>query len=157
MVCEGTIDDQWTLRSYRLTAPVSVRCKLLLREMMTSLGHTEWDDPLADTYLQPWTKWVESLPKFEQCSIPRMYSDISFAKTLNNEVHILERSYWLSSLLETIRHEQCHSEFPSSKSKGSPVNGKTIPLLEMYTAVLAAELADMIKEHVGTNSYDMYF
>lgn len=43
------------------------------------------DDPLPETYQQ---SWVNSLPLLKQCSIPQMYSDISFAHAMDQQIHI---------------------------------------------------------------------
>ncbi|XP_063399006.1 uncharacterized protein LOC134683625 [Mytilus trossulus] len=143
------------------TAPVSVRGKLLLRDMMTSLGHTEWDDPLPDTYLHPWKQWINTLPDLEQCCIPRMYSDISYAEASNREVHIFcdasKEAIGAVAYLRLIDSHHVTVSFLLGKAKVAPSHGNTIPRLELCASVLAAELSDLVKEHLGIDQSEMYF
>ncbi|XP_063406169.1 uncharacterized protein LOC134690125 [Mytilus trossulus] len=143
------------------TAPVSVRGKLLLRDMMTSIGHTEWDDPLPDNYLHPWKQWINTLPDLEQCCIPRMYSDISYAEASNREVHIFcdasKEAIGAVAYLRLIDSHHVTVSFLLGKAKVAPSHGNTIPRLELFASVLAAELSDLVKEHLGIDQSEMYF
>ncbi|XP_063404237.1 uncharacterized protein LOC134687709 [Mytilus trossulus] len=143
------------------TAPVSVRGKLLLRDMLTSLGHSEWDDPLPDTYLHPWKQWINTLPDLEQCCIPRMYSDISYAEASNREVHIFcdasKEAIGAVAYLRLIDSHHVTVSFLLGKAKVAPSHGNTIPRLELCASVLAAELSDLVKEHLGIDQSEMYF
>ncbi|VDI02925.1 Hypothetical predicted protein [Mytilus galloprovincialis] len=141
------------------TAPVSVRGKLLLRDMMTSLGHTEWDEPLPDTYLHPWKQWINTLPDLEQCCIPRIYSDISYAEASNREVHIFcdasKEAIGAVAYLRLIDSHHVTVSFLLGKAKVAPSHGNTIPRLELCASVLAAELSDLVKEHLDNGPHQL--
>lgn len=42
-------------------APVVIQGKLLLREMLSSSKSVDWDDPLPESLMARWNKWVTSL------------------------------------------------------------------------------------------------
>lgn len=144
-----------------LLAAVSVLSKLMLLEMMTALGHTERDEPLTITYFQPWTKWVEHLPKLEQCSIPLIYSGISFAKAFNKDFHIFFDAS--KETIGTVAHirlfdvDNVTVSFHLGKGTSAPVHGNMISLLELCAAVLATEVTEMGKDNFGINSCNIYF
>lgn len=58
-------------------SPVTLRGKVLLREMMQPSSSTNWDDPLPESLREQWENWVESLHYLKDIKIPRMYGRFS--------------------------------------------------------------------------------
>ncbi|XP_063448356.1 uncharacterized protein LOC134727857 [Mytilus trossulus] len=51
-------------------APVTVSGKIIMRDIMAL--HTDWDDPLPETYLSKWSTWKNSLEHLNNVTIPRL-------------------------------------------------------------------------------------
>lgn len=61
-------------------SPVTLRGKVLLREIMQPSSSTNWDDPLPESFREQWENWVESLHYLKDIKIPRMYSRFSLVQ-----------------------------------------------------------------------------
>ncbi|XP_052089785.1 uncharacterized protein LOC127726448 [Mytilus californianus] len=55
-------------------APVIIRGKLLMRQMLSSSSTIDWDDPLPELLNQQWESWVHSLSELENLRISRKYN-----------------------------------------------------------------------------------
>lgn len=69
-------------------APVVIQIKLLLREMLSSSKSVDWDDPLPESLMARWNKWVTSLTDLGTLEIPRMYCNIFFNTALRQKIFI---------------------------------------------------------------------
>ena len=141
-------------------APVVIRGKLLLREMMgTSV--VNWDDMLSDSYLDQWEAWVTSLKGLETLRIPRMYTSLSFVTANLREIHIFcdasKQAIGAVAYLKLSDGKSTEISFVMGKAKVAPSSGHTIPRLELCGAVLAVEMADTIKEQLKIETENMYF
>ena len=141
-------------------APVIIRGKLLLREMIGS-SVVNWDDILSDSYLEQWEAWVTSLKGLETLRIPRMYTTVSFATATLREIHIFsdasKEAIGAVAYLKLSDGNSTEISFVMGKAKVAPSTGHTIPRLELCGAVLAVEMTDIIKEHLKIETENMYF
>ncbi|KAK3082830.1 hypothetical protein FSP39_006584 [Pinctada imbricata] len=143
-------------------SPVVIRGKLLLRDGMTSSEKLEWDDPLPNSLRNEWQAWVESLKHLEALRIQRKYSHISFSNATTREVHIFcdasKEAIGAVAYLKLRTNDSSDVSFLLGKAKVSPAGGLTIPRSELCAAVLAVELADILKDQllIDTDSFFFY-
>lgn len=142
-------------------SPVIIRGKLLLREGMTSSQKLYWDDPLPDSLRKEWQAWVQSLAHLESLHIERKYGGISFSLAVIQEVHIFcdasKDAIGAVAYLKSQLNNSTEVCFLLGKAKVSPASGITIPRSELCAAVLAVELADIIKEQLVIDSDSFFF
>ncbi|XP_033753059.1 uncharacterized protein LOC117336558 [Pecten maximus] len=132
-------------------APVAVRVKLLLRDLMST--SSDWDDPLPAEKEVEWCAWRDSLKSLESVHIERCYSDILPDEVTRRELHVFSDASkeaiaavsYLKIFDVTGRN---HVSFVLGKAKVAPSHGHTIPRLELCAAVLAVELAQRVQEHL---------
>lgn len=142
-------------------APVVIQGKLLLREMLSSSKSVDWDDPLPESLMARWNKWVTSLTDLGTLEIPRMYCAISFNTALRREIFIFsdasKDAIGAVAYLKLSDAKSSHISFVLGKAKVAPASGHTIPRLELCAAVLAVELAETIQEQLHISLQDMQF
>lgn len=131
----------------RLAAPVTIKGKLLLREL--SNGVQDWDTPLPDENVSMWETWKSSLEELSSLRMPRCYVPMSLSKPNYTELCLFsDASNWAIRAVASIRmvaaESQCEVGFVMAKTKLSPRPEPTIPRLELCGAVLAVELAELI-------------
>nr|XP_034311384.1 uncharacterized protein LOC117684234 [Crassostrea gigas] len=132
-------------------SPIIISGKILLREC-TPEG-VDWDEPLPVNNLQKWNEWQSSLHCLNDIAIPRMMSHTSVSSVQTAEVHIFsdasENAIAASAYIKTVSDGQTSVRFIMGRSKLAPLNGHTIPRLELCGAVLATELAKIISVQLG--------
>lgn len=142
-------------------APVFIQGKLLLREMLSSSKSVDFEDPLPESLMARWNKWVTSLTDLGTLEIPRKYCDISFNTALRREIFIFsdasKDAIGAVAYLKLSDAKSSHISFVLGKAKVAPASGHTIPRLELCTAVLAVELAETIQEQLHISLQDMHF
>ena len=142
-------------------APVVIRGKLLLREMLSSSKTFDWDDPLPESLMIQWKEWITSLVDLQDLDIPRMYCGTSFKAASCREIHIFsdasKEAIGAVAYLKLLDNELCQTSFVLGKAKVAPASGHTIPRLELCAAVLAVELAETIRDQLHVSLQDMHF
>lgn len=140
-------------------SPIIISGKILLREC-TPEG-VDWDEPLPVNNLQKWKEWQSSLHCLSDIAIPRMMSHTSVSSAQTAEVHIFsdasEKAIAASAYIKTVSDGQTSVRFIMGRSKLAPLNGHTIPRLELCGAVLATELAEIISVQLGIPLQTMRF
>lgn len=134
-----------------LAAPVTIRGRLLLREL--SSGVQDWDTPLPDEKVSKWEEWKVSLEKLSNLHVPRCYVKMSLSKATYTELCLFsDASNWAIGAVAYLRAvtEEGHCEvgFVLGKAKLAPQPEPTIPRLELCGAVLAVEMADLILDEL---------
>ncbi|XP_052762426.1 uncharacterized protein LOC128205059 [Mya arenaria] len=133
-----------------VVAPVVIVGKLLLRDLMAS--SQDWDDPLPLDQFTVWQQWCCSLKKLNQLEIPRAYL-YSVKRVARKDLHVYcDASEKAIAAVAYIVGESTagtmHSSFVMGKIKVAPVNGHTIPRLELCAAVLASQVANTVLTHI---------
>ncbi|KAL5016869.1 hypothetical protein ScPMuIL_006458 [Solemya velum] len=136
----------------RFAQPFTICGKLLLREMMSVTTSNEWDDPLPESLYGKWCTWVDSMHHLGNLSIPRAYCDISFADALKREVLVFADAskdvIAAVAYLKLYDADRSKIGFLLGKAKLAPTHGHTIPRLELCAAVLATEIAEIVRDQL---------
>ena len=132
-------------------APVTIEAKLLLTEIVTR-GY-DWDEELPHELTEKWNSWKESLTILEVLQIPRTYSTGSLQSAKRIELHVYsdasEQAIAAVAYLKIkLSDEQTQVGFVLGKSKVAPTHGHTIPRLELCAALLAAEIGEIVHNHL---------
>ncbi|XP_040289970.1 uncharacterized protein LOC121002590 [Bufo bufo] len=135
-------------------APVTIQGKMLLRQLTTD--NIDWDTPLPIEKQQRWEKWRGSLKTLEQLQIPRCYAPVSISAAVQREIHIfsdasVEAIAAVAYLKTSGVNGVIHCNFVLGKTKLTPKPAHTIPRLELCAAVLAVEIAEVIKSEMDIN------
>lgn len=89
-----------------------------------------------------------------------MYTTISFASATLREIHIFcdasKEAIGAVAYLKLSDGKSADVSFVMGKAKVAPSSGHTIPRLELCGAVLAVEMADIIKEHLKVKTIYYY-
>ncbi|XP_051816711.1 uncharacterized protein LOC127537707 [Acanthochromis polyacanthus] len=134
-----------------LAAPVTVRGKLLLRELAG--GIQDWDALLPDDRLSTWEAWKSSLQELSSLNIPRCYVPMSLSRSSYTELCLFsDASNWAIGAVAYLRavteDGRCEVGFVLGKAKLAPQPEPTIPRLELCGAVLAVEMAELILDEL---------
>ncbi|KAK3092639.1 hypothetical protein FSP39_005230 [Pinctada imbricata] len=141
-------------------APFTIMGKILLRE--TTPSGIDWDEPLSQAHQDAWHQWQESLESLRELTVPRMYLDTSLSELKDIQLQIFcdasEKAIASAAYLSSGDMDaDSHFAFVLGKGKLAPSGGHTIPRLELYGAVLAVELWDLISEHMDINPSSVKF
>lgn len=128
-------------------APVTVQGKALVRKLAND--QCDWDSPIPAEREDQWRAWLDSLLKLEQIQIERPYLLVSLCSTKYRELCIFADTSTMAisavAYIRAIDTEGCsHVGFLLGKSKLAPRTSLTVPRLELCSAVLAVEMADLL-------------
>ncbi|XP_053367622.1 uncharacterized protein LOC128541295 [Clarias gariepinus] len=128
-------------------APVTVQGKALVRELTND--QCDWDTPIPAERKDQWRAWLDSLLELKQIQIKRPYFPISLCSTRYRELCIFADASTMAisavAYLRAIDTEgYSHVGFLLGKSKLAPRAPLTVPRLELCSAVLAVEMADLL-------------
>ncbi|XP_062413389.1 uncharacterized protein LOC119222763 [Pungitius pungitius] len=134
-----------------MVAPVTIEGKGLLREL--SVNACDWDAPLPEQKLKQWEAWRESLHDLSNLHIPRSYTATSLPNAVHTELCVFSdastKAIGAVAYLRTIQAEgQVEVGFILGKAKLAPQSEPTIPRLELCAAVLAVEVAELIRDEL---------
>ena len=134
-----------------MTAPVTLEGKLLLREAMST--SCDWDEPLPELFRLHWERWVEALHCLQDFSVPRMYCSLSVEDSSHVEIHVFSdasrEAVAAVAFIKVFSGETSEVGFLLGKAKVAPAHGHTIPRLELCAAVLAVEVAEIVREQLS--------
>lgn len=129
-------------------SPITIQGKALVRDV-TSEQH-EWDAPLSLEKETQWKVWTDSLVELEQVSIQRAYIPVPLSCCKWIELCVFADASTMAiaavAYLRALDFDgKWHVGFVMGKSKLAPYPMHTVPRLELCTAVLAVELAEVIQ------------
>lgn len=132
-------------------APVTIQGRLLFREL--TCQEPEWDSPLPEGMYEDWKRWVQSLQELEELHVPRTYASFSTSQAHSKEFHVFSdtsvKAIAIVAYLKTVEDNgDCEIGFVFGKTKLAPLPDLTIPRLELCTAILAVEVADLIVDEL---------
>lgn len=154
---------------YGFLSPITIRGKIMIRDTWKQGLH--WDDIITVNLYKKWTEFLELLKRVSTVRLPRYYQAAVRASEIDNapnapdsngrppaiytnlQLHLMcdassqalcTVAYW-----RWLNNNNCWQlAFISSKSRVAPAKHRSIPRLELESAVLAARLAhSIIKEH----------
>ena len=136
--------------------PVKVLMQTLCR---MKLG---WDDPIPQIYASAWTKWLEDLPKVQEFNIPRCFKPPEFGSVVNIQLHHFsdasEKAYGAVSYIRlTNSAGRIHCSILSGKTRLVPLNGSTIPRLELSAASISVASDRFLRKELNLPIDNSYF
>ena len=107
-----------------LTAPFSVRSKLILQSLWTK--GVGWDEEIPMEVSLKWNQWVEELSELERLHIPRGYSDLPLSQNAKVELHVFgdasEVAYASAVYLRVVHEDgKICTSLVMSKTRVAPV------------------------------------
>lgn len=140
-----------------LVAPVTIQGRALLRELTSE--QSDWDTILPKDKLSKWEAWRDSLQDLEQLHVPRTYTTTSLTEGVHTELCVFSnastKAIGAVAYLKALQKDgQVEVEFVMGKAKLAPLSKPTIPRLELCAAVLAIEMADLIKDELALELND---
>ncbi|GAA6111700.1 uncharacterized protein LOC113648627, partial [Tachysurus ichikawai] len=143
-----------------LLAPVTIQGRALLRELTSE--QPDWDTPLSENKLSKWQAWKDSLQDLDQLHVPRTYTTTSLVEAVHTELCVFldasTKAIGAVAYLKALQKDgQVEVGFVMGKAKLAPLSEPTIPRLELCAAVLAVEMADLIKDELDLELNDMKF
>ncbi|XP_042281759.1 uncharacterized protein LOC121906755 [Thunnus maccoyii] len=141
-------------------APVTIQGRALLRELTAELS--DWDTTLPEDKLSKWQVWQNSLMDLRHLHVPRTYTTASLAKAVHVELCVFSdastKAIGAVAYLKTVQEDgETHVGFVMGKAKLAPQSEPTIPRLELCAAVLAVEMADLIRDELDLKLDSMNF
>jgi hypothetical protein len=134
-------------------APITIRGKILLREMMQS-PCTDWDANLAEKYLDALLSWIHSLCVIEDLKVSRKYFPAGFSELEDKQVLIFTDASELaiSAVAYLLDSRDNLLGFIMGKSKVAPKLASSVPRLELCAAVLGIEIACIIPDQLDVSA-----
>ncbi|XP_073668774.1 uncharacterized protein [Paramisgurnus dabryanus] len=132
---------------FGFAAPVVIQGKVLIRDLTSD--SQDWDSPLPLEKRESWQKWRDSLQELQQLQIPRPYTKISPSEASHRELCVFSDASVMAiaavAYLKILDTEgKSETSFILGKARLAPRQELTIPRLELRSAVLAVEVADII-------------
>ncbi len=125
-----------------LISPVIVQYKMLFQELCEA--NLDWDEPLSGRLLARWRSLTTGLLQGQPFSIPRCYLSGVIGETTSCALYgFCDASLGAYAAVVYLRitADTGHSvKFVAAKTRVSPMNGQTIPRLELLSALLPARL-----------------
>ncbi|XP_077389538.1 uncharacterized protein LOC144026608 [Festucalex cinctus] len=143
-----------------LLAPFTIQGRALLRELTAECS--DWDTPLPEVKQSKWETWRNSLQDLKELHVPRAFTCTSLSTATRRELYLFaDASTKAIGAVAYLKAVQTNGEvqvgFIMGKAKLAPLSGPTIPRLELCAAVLAVEMADLIKEEMDLRFDAVHF
>ncbi|XP_011487025.2 uncharacterized protein LOC105356652 [Oryzias latipes] len=131
-----------------LLAPVTIQGRALLREL--TVENSGWDTPLPEDKRSKWEAWRDSLKDLKELHVPRTYTSTSLSQAIHKELCLFSDASTkaigaVAYLKAVYLNDKVEVGFVMGKARLTPQSEPTIPRLELCAAVLAVEMADLIK------------
>ncbi|TWW71193.1 hypothetical protein D4764_17G0006760 [Takifugu flavidus] len=132
-------------------APVRIQGRALLRELTSECS--EWDIPLPEGKKGKWETWRHSLADLKDLHVPRTYTATSLSLTKTKELLLFSDASTkaigsVAYLRATQPDNTVEVGFLMGKARLAPQSEPTIPRLELCTAIMAVEMADLIEDEL---------
>ncbi|XP_038077167.1 uncharacterized protein LOC119745015 [Patiria miniata] len=135
--------------------PYVLRAKLLFQNECRIVGKS-WDDPLKSETQDHWAKWLDELPLLnefavERCLVPSNFGEISECR-LHHFSDASQDAYGSVSYARLVNSAgEVHCSFLIGKSRLAPLKTMTIPRLELFAAVVAVKMEQMLRMELKLN------
>nr|XP_039266331.1 uncharacterized protein LOC120341839 [Styela clava] len=137
-----------------------MKLKVLIQDLCRK--KFDWDDPIPPELKKEWSKWLSDLPKLKNFNVPRCYTPKYFGKIIDMQLHHFsdasEKSYGAVAYIRiTNTYGQVHCANISGKTRLVPLNGSTIPRLELCAAKISAKNDAFLKKELKLPISASYF
>jgi len=126
-----------------LMFPITFWTKYQMQRLWTS--GVSWDEPIPADIETSWSRYQSELHLIEHILIPRLTCENMISVQLHAFSDSSEKGYAAAIYLRFETTSSIHCQLIIGKSKVAPLKKTTIPRLELYEAVLAAKLLNLIK------------
>ncbi|XP_015767460.1 PREDICTED: uncharacterized protein LOC107346196 [Acropora digitifera] len=129
-----------------LISPFTVRAKILFQELWRR--GLEWHDPLDSDIEQEWASWKSELLQLNDVTISRWFGTSVTSKSIV-ELHgfgdASPKAYGAAVYIRVIHNVgQVSYKLVMSKSRVAPIKEKSLPRLELFSAVVNARLLKFV-------------
>ncbi|KXJ70776.1 hypothetical protein RP20_CCG022513 [Aedes albopictus] len=126
-----------------LVSPVIVNAKAIMQQVW--LSKLDWDDILEGDLLTEWQIFRDSLHQIQQIRIPRY---MALHAAIHYEIHgfadASNLAYGACIYIRAVSNQIVKTTLICSKSKIAPINGLTMPRMELCAALLLSRLASKV-------------
>lgn len=134
-----------------LLAPVTIQGRALLRELTSE--NSDWDTPLPEDKQSKWEAWRDSLQDLRELHVPRTYTSTSLSQARRKELYVFSDASTkaigaVAYMRALYPNDKVEVGFVMGKAKLTPQSEPTIPRLELCAAVLAVEIADLVRNEL---------
>ena len=135
-----------------IVSPVILVGKQILQELCSQ--NVDWDEPLSDDILTRWERWHNDLPLLQEVKVSRCLKPPEFGELVEVGIHSFAdasgKGIGAVSYLRIINAKnEVHVTFLMAKSRVSPSKPMSIPRLELTGAVVAVNVATMLKNELN--------
>ena len=124
-----------------LTAPITIRAKLLLQRLWQMQIH--WDEPVEKEVAKEWQAIVTDIQKLPNFPIARRYFTTTFT-TSHMELHVFADASTKAYGAVAFLCRKQEISFVMAKSRVAPLKALTLPKLELMAALVATRLSNFI-------------
>ncbi|CAM1307174.1 Uncharacterised protein r2_g1709 [Pycnogonum litorale] len=141
-------------------APSTLKGKLI---MQSSFRQTKgWDEPLEETVVSAWSRWLDSSSGLSQLKVTRWLQNAVSTNVVSRQVIVFsdasELGYCAVAYLRTVSNEgKVFCSFVMGKCRLTPLKSVTIPRLELSAAVLAVQLGNKICQELEMHMNDVLY
>ena len=141
-------------------APLILPAKAILRDLCRK--GLDWDDRISPEDLARWQDWLQELPKLEQFTVERCLKPKNFGRIVSSQLHNFadasQEGYGAVSYLRLVNQDgNVYCAFLMGKSRQTPQKSVTIPRLELFAAVVATRLNNMMRRELDIAVDDEFF
>ena len=145
-----------------IAAPVILEGRILQRKILSGSPDVPWDEPLPNDHQNSWNRWLESLEKVNELSIPRSFYPKSMVPLVKpSELHIFadasSEAIGYSIYIKTFGSNGSNVSFVCAGSKVAPRLGTSIPRLELCAAVEASKAAAEVRRELHIGRDECYY
>lgn len=143
-----------------LVSPFVLPAKLIFQELCRQkLG---WDEPLPESELDQWLRWLGDLSKIENFKLNRCFVPEGFGNVVSYQLHHFsdasEKGYGVTSYLRAQNAEgKVHCSLVMAKTRLAPLKSVTIPRLELIAATLSVKIDKVLKRELEFPIQETFF
>ena len=140
---------------FGIISPVTVQFKILTQKLCEA--KLRWDEGISGELLQRWETLKSSMLEMKPITMARCYIQCTDRHSTNcNLIGFCDASlqaYAAVVYLMIRRESLCHICLVASKTRVAPLQGQTIPRLELISALLLAKLLSKVSLALGTELF----
>ena len=143
-----------------LVSPYLLDGKKLLQEVCSS--GASWDEPIPDSLLCRWRRWLTLIVNLNNLTIPRCYKSSSLSEIVSVEMHHFSdgsfKAYGQCSYIRLVDVEgNIWCSLLMGKSRVSPLKSTTVPRLELTAALLSLRVSLFLKKELEYENVQHFY
>ena len=143
-----------------LVSPYLLDGKKLLQEVCSS--GASWDEPIPDSLLCRWKRWLTLIVNLNNLTIPRCYKSSSLSEIVSVEMHHFSdgsfKAYGQCSYIRLVDVEgNIWCSLLMGKSRVSPLKSTIVPRLELTAALLSLRVSLFLKKELEYENVQHFY